>query len=403
MILREFLLRYPQLPHTVSVVEGEVGPAGKYQDVSPKLEAIARTIFKLPQVEVASHTFGHPLDWVRASQGERTRSAESAAPIDLDIPGYRYNAHREVAGSVAYINERLAPKDKPVKVYLWSGDAMPGPDAMREVVALKLANMNGNNAETPRDAPTLSQVPSLGKYVDGMLQVYSQAHNENEYTSDWTSRYYGFRDLVDRFRFTEAPRRLKPINIYYHFYSGTKPAGITALHQIYKYALEQETLPIVVSEAVARVAGFHSVTFARRIDGAWELRGLGALRTLRLDRRLGWPDLANSVGVAGVTDAGPGRYLSLGAEPEITLALTSSRPALPHLISSNAMLVSWTRNPTGVTFHLQGHQPVQVTIGGCTSGEGVTGASRVRVDLPRREVRLSFPAKDTGEVSLRCR
>ena len=86
------------------------------------------------------------------------------------------------------------------------------------------------------------------------------------------------------------------------------------------------------------------MTFARRIDGAWELRGLGTLRTLRLDRRLGWPDLNNSSGVAGVTDTGPGRYVALSGEPEVTLALTSAKPAMPHLVSANAQVVSWKRD-----------------------------------------------------------
>jgi polysaccharide biosynthesis protein PelA len=402
VILKDFLQRYT-LPHTVSIIEGEVGPEGKFKEESPKLEVIARQIFKLPHVEVASHSYSHPFDWVRASKGETTRASESSAAVNMDIPGYRYNAHREVAGSIAYINDRLAPKDKPARVFLWSGDALPGADALREVTALKLANMNGFNAENPREIPTLSQVPSYGRYVDGMLHVYAQAHNENVYTSEWTTRFYGFRDVIDGFRFSEAPRRLKPINIYYHFYLGTKPAGITSLHEVYKYALEQETLPIYVSEMVSKVEDFHRVTFARRIDGAWELRGLGSLRTVRLDRRLGWPDLNNSVGVAGVADTGPGRYVAFGAEPEVTLALTSARPVLPHLVSSNAQVVSWTRDKTRVNFRLKGHMPVNVTIGGCTSAEGVAGASRVRVDPARQTVRLSFPTNDTREVSLPCR
>ena len=317
VVLREFLRRY-DLPTTVSIVEYDTSPEGKYKDQSPKLESIAKAIFKLPHVEVASHTFSHPFSWARAAKGERTRSADSADPVGLDVPGYRYSANREVGGSVRYINERLAPKEKPVSMFLWSGDALPGPDAMREVATLKIANMNGNNAENPRELPTLSQVPSLGRYVDGLLHVYGQAHNENVYTTEWTSRFYGFRDVIDGFRFSEAPRRLKPINIYYHFYSATKPAGITALHEVYKYALEQESLPIYASEMVSKAEDFHRVTFARRIDGAWELRGLGTLRTLRLDRRLGWPDLNNSNGVAGVTDSGPGRYVALSGEPEVT-------------------------------------------------------------------------------------
>ncbi len=401
IILREFLQRY-DLPHTVSIVEGEVGPAGVFVADSPKAEAVSRAIFKLPTVEVASHGYSHPLDWQRAARGEATRADSTESVISYHPPGYRYSASREIAGSIQYINERLAPKEKPATVFLWSGDAMPAADAMREVAALKLANMNGNNSETPREAPTLSQVPSLGRYEQGVLQVYSQAHNEHDYTTEWHDRYYGFRDVIDFFRFTETPRRLKPIDIYYHYYSGTKPAAMTALHEVYKWALEQETLPVFVSEMYAKAVDWQRVTFARRIDGAWELRGLGALKTVRLDRRLGWPDLANSVGVAGVNDTGPGRYVAFSGEPEVTLALTTSKPSQPHIVSANAAIVSFTRDRSRITFRLKGHQPVQVAIGGCTSAEGVAGASRVRVDLPRRVVKLSFPSNDTHEVTMPC-
>ena len=83
-------------------------------------------MFELPHVEVASHTYTHPFNWARAAKGERTRSPESAEPVDMDFPGYRYSASREVGGSVKYINERLAPKDKPVRCS--SGAGMPCPD-----------------------------------------------------------------------------------------------------------------------------------------------------------------------------------------------------------------------------------------------------------------------------------
>ena len=39
---------------------------------------------------------------------------------------------------------------------------------------------------------------------------------------------------------------------------------------------------------------------------------------------------------------------------------------------------------------------------GFGSADGVVGASRVRVDLPRRMVKLSFPGNDTHEVTMPC-
>ena len=89
--------------------------------------------------------------------------------------------------------------------------------------------------------------------------------------------FYGFRRVIDYFRFTDSPRRLKPIGIYYHFYSGTKAAAIKALHDVYAWAREQETFPVWASEYAAAVRGFEEASLARRLDGRWLFRDLGAL------------------------------------------------------------------------------------------------------------------------------
>ena len=62
------LARY-RLPTTVSVIEGEIGLSGLYPDKAPALEEIARRIFARPEVEIASHTFSHPFDWVGPKSG----------------------------------------------------------------------------------------------------------------------------------------------------------------------------------------------------------------------------------------------------------------------------------------------------------------------------------------------
>jgi hypothetical protein len=38
---------------------------------------------------------------------------------------------------------------------------------------------------------------------------------------------------------TEKPYRIKPINIYYHFYSGSKLAAFNALKEVYDWAIKQ--------------------------------------------------------------------------------------------------------------------------------------------------------------------
>jgi hypothetical protein len=44
------------------VIEAEVAPHGLHPQLSPRLEAIARQMFRLPHVEIASHT-AHPFVW----------------------------------------------------------------------------------------------------------------------------------------------------------------------------------------------------------------------------------------------------------------------------------------------------------------------------------------------------
>ena len=119
VILEEILRRYPW-PHTVSIIEGELSRAGLYPADSTRTEAIAREIFQLPNVEAASHTFSHPFTWSDAEAGRRT-----TPPPTLPIPGYTFSAAREIAGSIAYINDQLLPRGKAVRVLLWSGDSSP--------------------------------------------------------------------------------------------------------------------------------------------------------------------------------------------------------------------------------------------------------------------------------------
>jgi hypothetical protein len=401
VIMRDFLQKYP-FPTTVSVIEGDTSRSGIYPQLSEKLEAIAKQIFALPNVEPASHSYSHPFDWAKASRGE-TQTTDSKDPVIMPIPGYRFSAAREVGGSLRYISERLAPADKPARVFLWSGAALPEPDAMKEIVAGGFWNMNGGNGEVPQDAPNLSMVTSLGRPVDGMLQVYSQEQNDNVFTNEWRGPFYGFRRVVDSFKYTDAPRRLKPINIYYHFYSGTKLASMTALDEVYRYAAAQPTLPVYVSEACARIEDYFRVNLARRLDGGWQLRGGTELRTVRLDKRLGWPNLAASSEVIGVEDLVQGRYVALSGARDVTLALQPERPALPHLVSANARVISWQSDGETLRFRLRGHLPVEMTLGGCAPTAATLAGARMRVDSAQRTTRLTFTGADTREIALRCR
>lgn len=396
-VILDRILRVFDLPTTVSIIEGEIGPSGMHPAESPALEEIARRIFRLPNVELASHSYSHPFHWSQAAAD----AGSSGESFGLPIPGYRFNLEREVTGSVNYINQRLAPPGKRVKVFLWPGDALPGEPALKMAHELGLIDLNGGQSKVTHASPSLTGLSPMGLPVGDQYQTYAAISNENVYTNLWHGPYYGFRQAIETFELTERPRRLKPICIYYHFYSGSKTASLAALLEVYRWALGQETLPLYTSEYVPRVYGFNQGSFARAPDGALLLRGFGALRTLRLDRRLGWPDLTRSVGVAGVRELPAGRYLALTGEAHPRLYLQPEPPRGLYLESANAVVQTWRRlGDKRVEFRLAGHLPVELWI-----ANGATCRLRGAAATTSRRgsaLQLRFAQPDTGLVTLEC-
>ncbi|MFX9597062.1 hypothetical protein ABTO83_19905, partial [Acinetobacter baumannii] len=84
---------------------------------------------------------------------------------------------------------------------------------------------------------------------------------------------------------------LKPVNLYFHTYSASKPASLAVLHKVYRHALAQPVHPVYPSEYVRIAMNFNDVVLARTLDGGrYLVRNATHLRTLRLPRGLGLPD-----------------------------------------------------------------------------------------------------------------
>ena len=409
IVLREILERY-RIPHTVSIVEGEVGPKGMYPQYTRELEGFARRIFALPHVEMASHTYSHPFEWEDAEAGRH----DGHVP-HLAIPGYTFDLERELAGSVAYIDS-LAPPGKRVRVLLWSGNCSPSQRAVARSQELGLFNVNGGGATRTNDLPSLTRGTAMGiPKGDSAYQVFAPVENENVYTNDWLGPFDGYRHAIETFELNETPRRLGPLSIYYHFYSAAKTASLRALKQVYDWALTQERTPLYLSEYAAKVLAFQNVSLARRVGSAtWELGGLGALRTVRIDPALGWPDHARSIGVAGVRDTRQGRYVHLTDERErgvATMSFTSSATAMvgPRLVAANGRARKWqVRGPGRASIRVAGNVPLEIEVAGgapCALSMGssrIVGANRRGAAGGSTTTKFRLSSNDTGDADLEC-
>lgn len=362
VILSEILRRY-RIPHTVSVVEGEVGPQGPYAKDSARFEELARTIFALEHVEVASHTFSHPFEWQEAEKG----SVGPPLPF-LPIPGYKFDLEREIKGSVDYINARLAPPNKRVKMLLWSGNCAPSAKAVAMTDMLGILNVNGGGATRTRDYPSLTRGSAMGiPKENGAYQVFAPVENENVFTNDWRGPFYGFRKAIETFELTDAPRRLAPLSVYYHFYSGEKTAALVALKDVYEWAMKQETTPLFLSEYAKKVLSFQKATLLRRVkDGAWELDSLGAIQTVRLPPSWGVPDLDRSEGVAGSRELPQGRYVTLTSQGRAVLVPSPAPSRRPQLVHANGRIVRWEleKDKDVASIAVAGNVPLSIAVAG---------------------------------------
>ena len=353
--LRDRVVRRYPLPMTISVIEAELSPHGLHPTLSALAEKTAQEIFRAPQVAIASHSYSHPFYWQQADQ-----PATEGETYHLKIPGYQFSLQREIEGSVRYIESRLAPPGKKVEMFLWTGDCIPGNDAVDLTLRAGLLNMNGGDTTATRAYPTLTRVEGLGIQRGGGYQVFAPNQNENVYTNNWLGPYYGYERVIETFEFTGRPRRLKPIDIYFHTYLLTKRAGLLSFDRVMAYALRQEVTPVHAADYARKVLDFQSFIVARTSTG-WRVRGTGALRTLRLPPQLGVPDLARSQAVAGYRDGPDGLYVHL-ADGAAELVLAGRGAPVPRLESANARISAYEAQAGRQRWTLEGEVPLEFSL-----------------------------------------
>lgn len=414
VIMSEVIKPNPDLPVTV-------GPIAANLDLEwngkPLFQDIAKRIFLLPQVETGCHTFSHPFDWgffnnykkgdeeglldlypnrgwkpkrfldtfkITWSKNEtfyelqedqaakkpketttqheafeelrnryRIPRAYATKPFDLNL---------EVLGAIKVVNQ-FAPQDKKVVLYQWSGDCLPNAKAIALTREAKVRNINGGDTRFDNTSDSYAWVRPISRQLENQIQVYASASNENLYTHLWKSDFYGFINLTKTFENTDSPIRIKPINLYYHMYSGEKQPGVSAIQKNIEFIRKQNIAPITASHFAAIVDGFYSTKIEELSDNRFRIVNRGHMQTFRLDNAVFRSvDFERSKGVIGQRHLQGSLYIYLDhnvqtpiiALKDVDQAILEPESKLPYLIESRWLISNLQNSSDGLQMQVYG-------------------------------------------------
>jgi len=358
-VIRDRVLKKYNFPVTVSVIVGEIDPKAVG---SPAMVRLARDIFRLPNVEPASHSYSHPFYWDLNDDREAEKYEHQ---YGIFIPGYTHDSKKEIDYSMTYITEKLAPPGKPCKIMLWSGNCLPTEADIARCDASGYVNMNGGDTLFDDVYDSYTSVAPYYRKVGSRYQIMTGQANENILTNLWTGPYYGFRNIVTTMKKTGTPRRIAPIDIYYHFYSGEYASSLKAVEDVHQWVLRQDVAPVFTSQYVQMVDGYLKAKIFHDGTAKYIIRDYGACLTFRLDEKQKRPDMNRSINVLGFSVDSQGLYISLlPSKEEATLVL--SDPKVP---SPGASLRPRVRRASGwvTRFDVDGNQ-VTIDFKGFGSG-----------------------------------
>jgi hypothetical protein len=364
VIMEKVIKTHPELPVTLTVIAADIDP--KWTAVA-KSRDVAKQFFALPNVEAGSHTYSHPFNWSFFEDENNMakeipylrlypRTAEQPVwkpedflktkPVTTALfnrkmiaepmkGGYAvprafaqepFDLNKEITGSIKEI-ATLLPKDKKVELISWSGDCSPWEAALRLSREAGVQNINGGDTLFDMQHPLYSTVGGVGRQVGKERQIYASTSNEIPYTNEWTQNFDAYRHLIQTLKNTETPMRLKPLNIYYHLYSGEREAGLNALLSNIQYAVSQKITPITTSHYTHIAEGFYTTKIIPLDTDIWAVENRGALQTIRFDRQsLKSVDFKNSKGVIGQNYTNGSLYVYLDSSTERPIISLKSNP-----------------------------------------------------------------------------
>ena len=401
----QILKKYP-FPVTVSVVEAEIEAqmSGLDPNAVPRYREAARSVFALPNVQPASHTYSHPFRWLEHDPSDETKYPTRNLVLK---PWTNYtealSMDREVRGSIEYINRVLLPRDKQVEMLLWSGNCRPGAEAIRLCDELGVENMNGGTTIMSRLYPGIAGVAPRHTFWDGSMQIFAANQNEFMYANGWLGPFFGgFANVVDTFERTGSPRRLKPVNAYYHFYSATYLSSMRALEKILDWSMEQPLHAVTARQYAQMVRDAWATRIFEPAPGRWIISNGGHVRTFRLPASSDDPDMAACQGVTGWYREGDALYIHTRGSPLTEVVVRPSSGPHLRLAQCSGEIEFRLLSPLKAAFTVSDLRPVRATFAGAPPGrvcEMIVNGQTMRLTSDE-EGRIILNLPSTAEVTL---
>ncbi|MCD6459651.1 hypothetical protein J7L67_03165, partial [bacterium] len=362
-IITEKIFKKYKVPTSASIIAGEmiIGEELPWIKNKKNLTRLVKQMYAVPYIEPAAHCFSHPLDWEKhitaialppyseklTKEKQKLLQDTVYEHLTMDMAyinaGDDEMARKETLGALDFINKHfLADTEKEAKLIFWSGNCCPQPDVVRLCNENGILNINGGDPVFDSDFNSYSHLCPIKRAIDNAEQFYTAACNENIYTNLWTGPYYGFKNVIEHFKRTESPIRIKPANIYYHYYSGERISSVKALSEVYDYVIKNRYFPIYVSEYLKIAQDwFNTEIYELEKGEGYRVINQGVCRTVRFDECEKYVDLSKSKGVIGFLHYQGSLYVHLDEAHTADIWLTGSQPEMPYLIKSNAKITNW--------------------------------------------------------------
>ena len=381
IILNKIIKPYPELPVSVGPVMAELDLNEKG---TLKAQEIAKEMFNLKNVDIGSHTYTHPLEWdffknynreeelkisnkifsfnKKKNIGETGDLIKESYEIPRPYNKFPFDLNNEITGGKQFI-EALANNGKKNNTIFWSGDTTPFEEAVSITRKAGMRNINGGDSRLDREYPSYLWVSPIGVQIGDQRQIYAASSNENTYTNLWTNNFFAFKYLIRTLKNTESPIRIKPMNIYYHMYTGEKKASIEALKYNLDYAMQSEICPVTVNNYCGIADGFYTTEIYKTGKSKWLFKNRDQLETIRFPKGIYKKvNFVESKGVIGQRNFQGSLYVYLDSSykvAEIQIEKNSEfwkypDSKLPYLIESRWQIFDLKRDEDSFSFQTKG-------------------------------------------------